>query len=1536
MAIGAVAQETLTVCDGTATNSYVPFYGSYADTQGAASECVIPSDQLEDMENGTITAMTFYISTAAGAAWTGTHQVYVGEVDATTLTSVTGPTSFTVVSTGSFDATGTELTITFDEPYTYNGGNLLIGTYVSVAGNWKSASFAGAAQTGNTGWYRNGASAAGYGVQFLPKTTFTYTPGAAPTCAKVNNLEATNITSASADIAWVAGGTETAWVLKYGAAGFDVETEGTSEDISTTPAYSMTGLSSNTAYDVYVKAICGVGDESSWKKITFRTECGSLNAPFTEDFEGFTASTVPTCWDNSASTSSTLSSNPERIWGVYEYSSNKMLRMYNFYVQSGTTLINSQPISIPADGVYQLVFDYSHLANCGAFTLKISTDGGANFADLATYEATSTSYNATNPGEFTEAEAISLAAYAGNTIILQFFANANYGSGAIYVDNIRINEAPDCVKPTALTVSNITGHTATLSWTAGASETAWQISLNDDEDDIINVTENPYTLTGLSPVSDYTVKVRANCGGSDGVSEWTANASFSTTVSCPAPADLTLDAYTTTTATLSWAAGEATSWLLMYGTDSEFAADSYTEVNVSTNPTYEITGLTPETVYYARVMAVCGVDDESDWSDVVSFEPTAKIIIGTAASTNSYLPTACYYNNSYTQQIYTVAEIGNNTGAILSVDFYCQSGITRNLDVYMVATDKEAFASATDWISVSASDLVYSGNVTFTANAWTTIELDSPFAYDGTQNVAIVVDDNTGSYQSGVNFRTFDATSMALSARNDDTDYDPTNPPTTSTYKLDVKNHIRLLIGEPPSCAKPTALAASNFTTTTASLTWNAGADETAWQICIGGDEDNLIDVEGTPTYDMSGLTAATTYQVKVRANCGGSNGVSEWTSEIEFATSLCEAEDQCQLTFALTDSYGDSWNGAAINVTDVASGVVLGSLSNSNLNGTSGSGENELNTLYLSVCNGREIQFSWVSGSYDNEASYVVTDVNGEEIFSGSGAMAAPVNYTVNCTPATCARPNDLTVSNIGMTSATLTWTAGADETAWQICVNDDEDNLIDVENNPTYDLTGLNAVSAYQVKVRANCGEGDVSNWVTVDFTTAICNVEDQCVINYTLGDEYGDGWISDYGGNSAINVVDVETSQVIATWTLEDGSSASGTLSVCNGRVLQFVWVSGDYDDECSYTVTDVNGDEIFSGSGAMESPVTYTVNCSTPVNYTITATAGENGTITPNGEVTVAEGGEQAFTITADANYRILSVLVDGNESINDLVDGVYTFTNVTANHTIAATFVSETAVTYTITATAGENGTITPSGEIAVAEGGEQTFAIAANEGYRIASVMVDEVEAAESLVEGVYTFTNVAANHTIAATFEAIPATTYTITLTVGDHGTVTAEDEEDNPIAIENDVITVNDSDDVYLVITPDENYQIDQLVVDGTPVELDADDLAGFTFSMLAVTENHTVSVTFSSLNNIETNATSMAIYPNPNNGMFSIDFSNIEGEATYQLIDARGAVVETREINVMNGETKMFNHSLTAGTYFVRIINGDKVYVEQIVVE
>jgi hypothetical protein len=110
---------------------------------------------------------------------------------------------------------------------------------------------------------------------------------------------------------------------------------------------------------------------------------------------------------------------------------------------------------------------------------------------------------------------------------------------------------------------------------------------------------------------------------------------------------------------------------------------------------------------------------------------------------------------------------------------------------------------------------------------------------------------------------------------------------------------------------------------------------------------------------------------------------------------------------------------------------------------------------------------------------------------------------------------------------------------------------------------------------------------------------------------------------------------------------------------------------------------------------------------------------------------------------------------------------YTFTNVTANHTISATFAIKT---YTITASAGAGGSISPSGAVSVNCSANQTFNITADSCYNIAAVLVDgsPVGAVAS-----YTFTNVTANHTISATF-AIKTYTMTVNVTPSGGGNVT------------------------------------------------------------------------------------------------------------------------------------------------------------------
>ena len=101
-----------------------------------------------------------------------------------------------------------------------------------------------------------------------------------------------------------------------------------------------------------------------------------------------------------------------------------------------------------------------------------------------------------------------------------------------------------------------------------------------------------------------------------------------------------------------------------------------------------------------------------------------------------------------------------------------------------------------------------------------------------------------------------------------------------------------------------------------------------------------------------------------------------------------------------------------------------------------------------------------------------------------------------------------------------------------------------------------------------------------------------------------------------------------------------------------------------------------------------------NQSPQVIYTITSSAGSGGSISPMGSLGVNAGGTQKFVVTPSAGYAINNVLVDGT-AVALAIDNSYTFTNVTATHTIVANFtLGNISITnLTITYPANSNGQI---------------------------------------------------------------------------------------------------------------------------------------------------------------------------------------------------------------------------------------------------
>ena len=331
-------------------------------------------------------------------------------------------------------------------------------------------------------------------------------------------------------------------------------------------------------------------------------------------------------------------------------------------------------------------------------------------------------------------------------------------------------------------------------------------------------------------------------------------------------------------------------------TVSSIAAGASTNVTVNVNVT--------SNVAFGSVLSFNYTLTANHFSTNGTYNTTAGIMettIGSGTSTNTYLPTYAYYNYSLSEQIYTPTEIGQAC-TITAIAFKVSNSksAARTLDLYMVHTTKSAFSGNSDWVSLPTSSKVFSGSVSFNASGWTTITLDTPFAYDGTSNLIIGVDDNTGSYVSGSSnspsFYVYSTgANRALYKYNDNTDYNAASMSTSGT-RLTSNNQIQLTVIPAVTVELPTVAttAVSDIAQVTATgggnVSDDGGADVTARGICWSTSHNPTVsgshttDGTGTGTFTsaLTGLTPNTTYYV--RAYATNSEGTA-YGSEVSFTT---------------------------------------------------------------------------------------------------------------------------------------------------------------------------------------------------------------------------------------------------------------------------------------------------------------------------------------------------------------------------------------------------------------------------------------------------------------------------------------------------------------------------------------------------------------------------------------------------------------------------------------------------------------------------
>ena len=338
-----------------------------------------------------------------------------------------------------------------------------------------------------------------------------------PACHSPTSLGTYAIQHTQADLDWVESGTATSWDIELVESGMTPSYYPTAYGV--TNPYTYTGLTTGTAYDYYVRSVCGVQDTSEWAgPYTFSTLCDANTAyPWTESFENMF---LPNCWSKIVSEENDVTQNMDQNHtlpnGYFSarFSSYNTSSDYNQYLYTGLQQINSLYTELS-------FWHKKYNTSDELFEWGIATTTNPNDYTWTSVELSESEWQQTK---------VDLSAYIGQDVYIGFHYYGNY-LYHVYLDDVSI-DAPTCDMPIEAYAFNILYNQADLGWTETGTATTWDIELIPAMNNptgvptLSDIDSIPTTYTGLSSNSSYDWRVRSNCGGIH--SDWTAMNNFTT------------------------------------------------------------------------------------------------------------------------------------------------------------------------------------------------------------------------------------------------------------------------------------------------------------------------------------------------------------------------------------------------------------------------------------------------------------------------------------------------------------------------------------------------------------------------------------------------------------------------------------------------------------------------------------------------------------------------------------------------------------------------------------------------------------------------------------------------------------------------------------------------------------------------------------------------------------------------------------------------------------------------------------------------
>ena len=578
---------------------------------------------------------------------------------------------------------------------------------------------------------------------------------------------------------------------------------------------------------------------------------------------------------------------------------------------------------------------------------------------------------------------------------------------------------------------------------------------------------------------------------------------------CSSPTSLSVNQVTSTTATVSWS-GNTNSYNLYYKTDVDTEWTVITSV-MPDDEGYTIENLVPATTYLWYVEAVCDNESTVQSQTISSFTTDCAVFSAPFYQDfdESVNPPFCW--RAYTglaNDVFTGTALTPSTGNEWEFNSSYVFGLRHaKLNIYGT--------SCNYWLVTPAIDLSELTNPALTFDlALTSYNTANPISNPTGQpddKFMVVISTNNGATWNAANATVWSNDSSGdyvfnqISSAGQEVTIPLTNyaeqTVTIAFYgESTVSNgdndlHIdNVAVSNLATCPRPANLTILSVTGNSVTLDWEESGNATAWNIEYGpsgflhGTENaTLVNVTSHP-FTVNNLSTIS-YDFYVQSDCDDEQ--STWTGPITATPG----------TYNLGITGSDTLTSCSMIIYD-----------NGGVNGNYSSNCNFTLVLYPET----ESDVMAISGTYDTESEWDILRIydgagtDGTLIgeYSGTDTIFALVSSTgpltikftsdagvqksgfiLNTNCISCTPPDDLTVSNVTTCSADISWNPGGEENNWILEYKEVSDlvwTLVTVSGVTTYSLNGLAAGTTYQVRVQANCGDGNLSVFSMQSFTT------------------------------------------------------------------------------------------------------------------------------------------------------------------------------------------------------------------------------------------------------------------------------------------------------------------------------------------------------------------------------------------------------------------------------------------------------------------